>query len=204
MGRRGIARPTRLAPLRASRYDTWAERGWAVKRIALIAAFLVALSAPAWADYAAGTNAYLRDGYAAAFKAYRPFAEPAGADALAWPQIAGHLVDYGPRFKLDAIEREPPSVGSEAASTDHVSGRFGVQLGAFRRPDGADKAWDQLRDAHPDLLGDLGAAIMYTDLGSEEAAINRLVVGVFETKAEAQELCSLLKQRNVDCFVPRP
>ena len=92
----------------------------------------------------------------------------------------------------------------EVATTEQAGGRFGVQLGAYHLPDLADIAWNQLRAAHPDLLGDLGAAIMYTDLGTEEAAINRLVAGVFETKTEAQELCARLKQRNVDCFVPRP
>ena len=176
----------------------------AVKRIALIVAFLVALSAPAWAGNQAGTDAYMRGDYASALKELRPFAEPAGAEVQGWHQIAGHLVDYGPRFNLDEIERDPPSAGSEAAPTEHMSGRFGVQLGAYHRPANADKSWGQLRDAHPDLLGDLGAAIMYTDLGTEEAAINRLVVGAFETKAAAQELCDRLKRRNVDCFVPRP
>ena len=44
---------------------------------------------------------------------------------------------------------------------------------------------------------------MHTDQGTEEAAINRLVVGAFETKTAAQELCARLKRRNVDCFVPR-
>ena len=72
------------------------------------------------------------------------------------------------------------------------------------RPGGADEAWEQLRAAHPDLLGSLRAAIMHTDTGTEEAAINRLVVGAFDTKTAAQELCARLKQRNVDCFVPRP
>ena len=173
-----------------------------MKRIAHIAAFLVVLSAPAWADYQAGTDAYMRDGYAAALKEFRPFAEQGGAEAQAWHQIAGHLVDYGPRFNLDTIERE--LTPADEATTEHAGGRFGVQLGAYHRPDGAGKAWEQLRAAHPDLLGSLRVAIVHTDLGTEEAAINRLVVGAFETKTAAQELCDRLKQRNVDCFVPRP
>ena len=192
-----------------------------VKRVALIAAFLVVLSAPAWADYQAGK----RGDYAAALKEFRPLAEQGDAEgqvglaslyryepgvaeshdeAKAWSQRADHQGNTWSRFQLDAIEREPPLVEPEAATTEQAGGRFGVQLGAYRRPDRADKAWQQLRAAHPDLLGGLRAAIMYTDLGTEEAAINRIVVGAFETKAAAQELCALLKRRNVDCFVPRP
>ncbi len=175
-----------------------------MKRIAHIAVLLVVLSAPAWADYQAGTDAYTRGDYAAALRDFRPFAEPGDAEAQAWNEIASHQSNYAPHFKLDAIEREPPPAGPEEAPTELAGGRFGVQLGAYRRPDRADKAWEQLRAAHPDLLGSLRAAIMHTELGSEGAANNRLVVGAFETKTAAQELCDRLKQRNVDCFVPRP
>lgn len=118
--------------------------------------------------------------------------EAAGGEAQALPQGADHLGDSGSRFELGAIEREP------------AGGRFGVQLGAFRRAGRADVAWEQLRAAHPDLLGGLGAVILYTEQGSEAAAVNRLVAGGFETKAAAQHLCDRLKQRGVDCFVPRP
>ena len=175
-----------------------------MKRIAPVAAFLVILSAPAWTDVPAGTDAYMRAGYAVALKEFRPFAEQGDAETQACYQIASHQIDYGPRFKLDVIEREPSPAGPEAAPTERAGGRFGVQLGAYHRPGGADEAWEQLRAAHPDLLGSLRAAIMHTDTGTEEAAINRLVVGAFDTKTAAQELCARLKQRNVDCFVPRP
>ena len=156
-----------------------------------------------WMPFAEQEDAEPQVGLAALYRHQPGVAESRG-DSDASYQRADHLGDAWPQFQLDAIEREPPPTEPEVATTERADGRFGVQLGAYRRPDRADMAWEQLRAAHPDLLGGLGAAIMYTDLGTEEAAINRLVVGRFETKAAAQELCARLKQRNVDCFVPRP
>ncbi len=149
-----------------------------------------------------------------------PGAAESRDEAKARYRHAAHQGDA--RFHLDAIEREPPPAGSEPATTGPATsspasaepagpaqtapggGRFGVQLGAFRRRDRADKAWEQLRAAHPGLLGGLGSSIIHTDLGAEPAAVYRLVAGAFETKAAAQELCARLRQRDVDCFVPRP
>ncbi len=52
-----------------------------MKRIALIAVFLVALAAPAWADFQAGWEAYERGDYATALREWRPFAEQGNATA---------------------------------------------------------------------------------------------------------------------------
>ncbi len=198
-------------------------RGTAMRRLILTVVLIVELAAPAGAHFDRAMSVYEPADFA--LREWRPFAELGDAEAQvglaalyrhepgiakshdeaeAWYQRADHQGDSWSRFRLDAIEREPPPAKPEVATTEQAGGRFVVQLGAYRRPDRADKAWEQLRAAHPDLLGGLGAAIMHTDLGTEEAAINRLVVGAFETKAAAQELCARLKQRNVDCFVPRP
>ena len=82
-------------------------------------------------------------------------------------------------------------------------GRFGVQLAAYRQSDGAEAAWNTLRAAHPDLLGGLEAAYLRTEL-ADGGVVFRLVAGGFETKAAAGALCARLKQRDIDCFVPRP
>ncbi len=170
-----------------------------------------------WGPFAERGDAEAR---LAAFDRRGPGAAGSRDEAKAWYRHAAHQGDA--RFHLDAIEREPPPAESEAATTGPATsspasaepadpaqtapggGRFGVQLGAFRRRDHADIAWEQLRAAHPGLLGGLGLSIIHTDLGAEAAAVYRLVAGAFETKAAAQELCARLKQRDVDCFVPRP
>ncbi len=82
-------------------------------------------------------------------------------------------------------------------------GRFGVQLAAYRMRHGAEVVWETLRAAHPDLLGSLNATLQSADLGAENGVVHRLVVGSFETKVSARAFCTLLKQRNVDCFVQR-
>lgn len=156
----------------------------------------------------------------AALDRHGPGAEESRDEAKARYRHAAHQGDT--RFDLDAIEREPPPAGSEPAPTEPATsspasaepagpaqtapggGRFGVQLGAFRQRDRADKAWEQLRTAHPGLLGGLGSSIIHTDLGAEAAAVYRLMAGAYETKAAAEELCARLEQRDVDCFVPRP
>ncbi len=172
-----------------------------------------------WAPFAERGAAEARIGLAALDRRGAGAAESRD-EAKARYRHAAHQGDA--RFHLDAIEREPPPAESEAATTGPATsspasaepagsaqtapggGRFGVQLGAFRRRDRADKAWEQLRAAHPGLLGGLGSSIILIDLGAAAAAVYRLVAGAFETKAAAQELCARLRQRDVDCFVPRP
>ena len=107
-------------------------------------------------------------------------------------------------------ETDPPSE-SVAAPAEPVAsakpvtggGRFGVQLAAYRLRHGAEMEWQTLRAAHADLLGGLDATLQPADLGAEMGVVYRLVVGSFETKVTARSLCAQLKQRNVDCFVPR-
>ena len=52
-----------------------------MKRIVLIAVFLVALAAPAWADVQAGVDAYERGDYATGLREWRPLAEQSDATA---------------------------------------------------------------------------------------------------------------------------
>ena len=52
-------------------------------------------------------------------------------------------------------------------------------------------------------FGGLEAAYLRTELADDGGVVFRLVAGAFETKA-AGALCARLKQREVDCFVPRP
>ncbi len=52
-----------------------------MRRVTLVAVFLVALVAPAWADFQAGVDAYKRGDYATALKEWRPLGEQGDADA---------------------------------------------------------------------------------------------------------------------------
>ena len=107
-------------------------------------------------------------------------------------------------------ETDPPSetvaaTAEPVASAKRVTGggRFGVQLAAYRLRHGAEVEWETMRATHADLLGGLNATLQPADLGAEMGVVYRLVVGSFETKVTARAFCTQLKQRNVDCFVPR-
>ena len=77
-----------------------------------------------------------------------------------------------------------------------------MQLAAHRSRQGAATAWDMLRADQAELLGAFDPAFIKTPL-ADGGVVYRLVVGSFTTKAEADGLCARLKQRSVDCFVPR-
>ena len=89
-----------------------------------------------------------------------------------------------------------------------VSEGFRVQLGAFSNPENADRGWRELRDAHPDLLGemefDVSLHINKVDLGSDKGIVFRVQAGPFSELDEARTLCSQLKSREVGCFLVRP
>ena len=96
-----------------------------------------------------------------------------------------------------------PAVAVEPATEVRSVSRFGVQLAAYHQRDGAAAAWNALRATHPDLLEGLEASYLRIELAAG-GVVFRLVAGGFETEAAAQELCGRLKQRDVDCLVPRP
>lgn len=89
-----------------------------------------------------------------------------------------------------------------------VSDGFRVQLGAFSNPENADRGWRELRDAHPDLLGemefDVSLHINKVDLGSDKGIVFRVQAGPFSEIDEARTLCSRLQSREVGCFLVRP
>ncbi|WP_299436965.1 SPOR domain-containing protein [uncultured Rhodospira sp.] len=77
-----------------------------------------------------------------------------------------------------------------------------VQLAAFRERGLAEKQWTQLRDAHPDLLGDVPHVIVYADLG-DLGQFYRLRAGPLPDAAAAETLCRDLRRRDVECLVVR-
>ena len=115
--------------------------------------------------------------------------EPPAQQAAAAP--APLASGSGPVFTAVAEEGTP-------AEDDFV-----VQLAAHRRAESADAAWLRLREAHPDLLGGLKPAVRPANLGGDAGIVYRLVAGPLPTKARARDLCARLRERNVDCFVPR-
>ena len=105
---------------------------------------------------------------------------------------------------VEAPSEAPLQVAvTEPVAEQPTSAAFGVQLAAYRSRDGAVAAWETLRAAHGDLLGTIAPRFIETPRADGDP-VYRLVVGNFESKAEAGALCASFKQRDVDCFVPRP
>ncbi|MEE2981104.1 MAG: SPOR domain-containing protein [Pseudomonadota bacterium] len=105
------------------------------------------------------------------------------------------------------VEPEPEPEVTATVSTvapETIVEGFGVQLAAYRRLGGAEEAWAALQADHPDLLSDQDPAFYRTKLADGSGDVFRLVAGGFESKVAADDLCRRLKQRGIDCFVPRP
>ena len=121
-------------------------------------------------------------------------AEPAPSPIEAPTEPPEQVAVTEPPAEEPATATQPPAEATAA---------FGVQLAAYRSRDGAVAAWETLRAAHGDLLGTIAPRFIETPR-AESDPVYRLVVGHFESKAEAGALCASFKQRDVDCFVPRP
>jgi outer membrane biosynthesis protein TonB len=74
-----------------------------------------------------------------------------------------------------------------------------LQLGSVRSEQAAQQEWDRLKRANSDLLGSLTANPVRTDAG-EKGVYYRIQTGPV---AEADRICSELKQRNVGCLIAR-
>jgi len=84
-----------------------------------------------------------------------------------------------------------------------ATGRFRVQLGAFRDEDAARREWDRLRGRYPDLLSDLTLRIQRVDLGAERGVFHRIQGGMLSEQG-AENTCAVLKARNQPCLLVRP
>nr|WP_277348927.1 tetratricopeptide repeat protein [Sneathiella limimaris] len=77
-----------------------------------------------------------------------------------------------------------------------------IQLASFQTLDKARQAWDELTTAHKDLLKSFKPVYTIADLGEEKGTYYRVRIGGFAEKAAPAELCTTLKSRNTDCFLP--
>lgn len=99
---------------------------------------------------------------------------------------------------------EPVQV-AEAESTAPVqlltaTGRYRVQLGAFRAPAPATQAWNDIVRAHPTLITAMQHAIEKADLGAR-GIYYRLQAGDFQTVNDARSHCADFTAHNINCIV---
>ncbi|MEQ8586100.1 MAG: SPOR domain-containing protein [Thalassobaculaceae bacterium] len=106
-----------------------------------------------------------------------------------------------------AVQPEPAAQPSAQSSPQPAatppSGRFRVQLGAFRDEAAARREWDRLSRRYPDVLSGLTLRIQQVDLGAGKGVFHRIQGGML-SEAAAEQACATLKSRNQACLLVRP
>jgi hypothetical protein len=100
-----------------------------------------------------------------------------------------------------------PATAAKPAATSSTpaaekAGPVRVRLGSVRTPDAARDKWARLKRENADLLGNLTAVAVRTDLG-DKGIFYRVEAGTFADGAAAERLCGELKRRNLGCIVAR-
>lgn len=97
----------------------------------------------------------------------------------------------------------PASSPPPAPAVKAATGGYKVQLASLRSEDGAREAWQALKKAHTDLLGDLDLTVARADLGDKGVWYRAQASGLADGAAAAK-LCAELKARKVSCLPVRP
>ena len=139
---------------------------------------------------------------AAASGAAAPAAGSA-AEAQTPPATAPTSKPARPAPQSPQTSTAPPPAAKPAASAAKLeSGKYAVQLGAFRSGTAAaDKRWVRLRKQYPKLLAGLSSKVVPKKTAS--GTLYRLqAVGMSE--AHARRICKDLKAKSQPCVVVRP
>jgi hypothetical protein len=92
----------------------------------------------------------------------------------------------------------PAAAATSAASGSPGSGARLVQLGAFDSEGSTRKAWEQLVQRHPDLLGSKQLFVERTTANAR--VFYRLRVAGFQSSDQTREMCEALRARGIDCI----
>ncbi len=123
--------------------------------------------------------------------------------AMTGPAMTGPAMTGGPPPGPSAEENEAPR--SPAAHKPHgppESGRFAVQLGAFKTGHAAaKKRWEHLQKEYPKLFEGLSSKVLPKKTGG--ATLYRLQV-VDLSESHARKICKALKAKSPPCVIIRP
>lgn len=90
------------------------------------------------------------------------------------------------------------SNNARAAYSAEGAELYGIQLAAYRSPTRAKQAWTRIRSAGGALLAEFEPSF---EQGTVKGTpLFRLIVGEFETKAQARARCQSLKRNGIDCW----
>jgi len=121
---------------------------------------------------------------------------PAVAAAPSSPPATPPSVPATPEIET-AAARPAPQV---LEGPDVATGKYVIQIAAFREQTQATKQFGVLQKKYADLLGALAPDVQRADLG-DKGVYYRLRLGPFADKASAGDVCQQLKARGQDCLV---
>ncbi|HTZ78684.1 MAG TPA: SPOR domain-containing protein [Stellaceae bacterium] len=103
-----------------------------------------------------------------------------------------------------AEQHPPQSAALPPALKGTAIGRgYRLQVGAVRTAESAAQEWARIKRQNGDLVGSLGVATERVDLG-DKGVFYRIQAGPLADGAEADRICSALRQRNVGCLLVKP
>ena len=99
--------------------------------------------------------------------------------------------------------RQPaPAAAAAAPAAPAGKGPVQLRLASLRSPEAAREEWARLKRENSDLLGNLTAVAVRTDLG-DQGIYYRIQAGSFGDAAAAEKLCGELKRRKLGCILAR-
>lgn len=109
---------------------------------------------------------------------------------------------------VSAPEEKPrktaaPQQAKAVPGAGAASGRWNVQIAAFRSEAAVKRSWQKISRDHKDLFGKLRLSVVRADLGTGRGVYYRMQAGPLGDAAAAKALCALIKQRKLGCFVVR-
>lgn len=119
------------------------------------------------------------------------------------PIIVDLLPSDSGKPKSAAAIPKPGAAQIPVTTPDPKSGKFMIQVGAFRDRASANAGWARMRKRNPELLAALEPSILRADLGAK-GVFYRLRAGPLGNKSSADSLCGRLKERKLGCLVVKP
>jgi tetratricopeptide (TPR) repeat protein len=110
------------------------------------------------------------------------------------------MVPAPTRQDPDAVATAAPKAEVASQPVTQASGRYRLQLGAFRAADIAAKAWNEISQRNATLVAPLDHFIEEADLGPR-GTFYRLQAGSYETAASAKSGCTAFEASKIDCIV---
>lgn len=127
---------------------------------------------------------------------------PAAASAVETPEPPAP-----PKAEPGTTEPEPAQRVAALTPPKAQGGNepfFRVQVAAVRDDKAAVRAFADAQKKHGDLFADKSLYVQKADLGAEKGIYYRVRIGPYADKAEADQICSVLKARGGGCLVVRP